>query len=447
MGYIMEYAGEIRCRTRDVQCELLAALMLVLGLLGGQKCYGLGTQEEEIELLRFMADGYEANLDRLRSWKGTAIMRKGIPPVQPLDGRMPLSFKEDTVEQLKFVADRDKDAGLWYGTLAGKKDVGSEGKLRSLPVNSGMNKGEYHYRMNAISEPQLNPRSKRRLLIYSKDAVAHGFENLEFDPLWMLIEDIGAHRTMGDALRMWAETIEKKMPPPEGGGYNIERKGDVVTIKTWQPDNEVGGGATFSSSYVFDISKGCSAVGQHHVSSRSETHWKLDYVEHNGVFVPKEVTYVRRRSPSKGLHHQIVFTTEMVNEPVSESEFSYEALGLRPGDYIVDHTKGGLRYRWREDFSIDEALEGAGQDLAAHGEKKPAQLSKTEIAAPAVKDDAQEAESFAANEEAPVQQWRQRRWKSGMAYWLLFAGILAGTAVGVLFLNRKLKATTGGRGK
>jgi len=439
MGYIIEYAGKIRCRTRHLRWHLLLALLLALTLLGGQKCYS----QDDQGLLRFIAEGYEANLGRLRTWRGTAIRREGRSPAQPLDGKMPLSFKAKTVEQVQFVADRDKDAALWYGSLAGQKNRNSEGKPLSSRINSGMNRGGYHYRMDIMKEPEL----ERRLLVYSKASVSHGFQNVEFDPLWMLIEDLGAHGTMGDALRNCAQDIEKETPLPEGHGYKIERKGDVVTFKIYGrvPDRE-GGFISSRSSYVFDISKGCSMVGQHHVSSRSETHWKLDYEEHNGVFVPKEITRVKR-DKSMGLHHQIVFTTEMVNEPVSESEFSYEALGLRPGDYIVDHTKGGLRYRWREDFSIDEALEGTGQDLAAHGEDNPAELSKTEIAAPAVKDDAQEAESFAANEEAPVQQWRQRTWKSGTAYWVLFVGILAGTAVGVLFLNRKLKATTGGRGK
>lgn len=269
-------------------------------------------------------------------------MRVGKSPPQPLKGKMPLNFKEKTVEQLKFVADRDKDAASWYGILAGQKNRKSEGKPQSSRINSGMNKGKYHYRMDSMREPELDPRHKRILLAYSKDAVSHGFQNIEFDPVWVLIHDLGAHGTMGEALRKWAEGIENKIPIPEGHGYNIKREGDVVTIEIYGPDDETQEGGTSSSSYVFDIAKGCSMVGQHHVSSRSETHWELDYEEHSGVFVPREISLVDRNKDG-GLRHHIVFTTEMVNEPVSESEFSYEALGLRPGDYIVDHTKGGER--------------------------------------------------------------------------------------------------------
>ena|GEM_PF-6614218 len=436
MGYIIEFAGKIKCGTRHVRWQLLLALMLALGLFGERKCYCLDTQKEEIELLRFLADGYEANLDQLRSWKGTAIMRKGKSPAQPLDGKMPLSFKEDTAEQLRFIADRDKDAVLWYGTVAGEKKRNSEGnRLQSSPVKSGMNKGELHYRMDAISEPQLDPRSKRRLLIYSKDALSHGFENLEFDPLWVLIEDIGAHGTMGDALRMWAETLEKKMPPPEGAGYSIERKGDVVTFKSWQLDDEIGGGATFSSSYVFDISKGCSAVGQHHVSSQSETHWKLDYEDHNGVFVPKEITNVHRNK-STGIHHHIVFTTEMVNEPVSESEFSYDALGLRPGDYIIDHVKGGLQYEWK---LATEVAAGVMEGLADEG---PAQLvglpEKTSPKASHQPADELDTPPVASEPEFTTAQPAEQKATSTILFGLGIFAIVA--VVAILVIAARLKA-------
>lgn len=435
MGYIIEYVRKIRCSTIHVPRYLLLALMLALGLLGAQKCYS----QEETELLRFIADGYEANLERLRTWKGTAIRREGTSPAQPLDGKMPLNFKEETVEQLRFVADRDKDAALWYGYLAGQKNRNSEGKPLSSRINSGMNKGEYHCRMDTMEEPELNPRQKRKLLIYSKDAVSHGFQNVEFDPVWVLIEDLGGHGTIGQALRTCAQDIEKKIAFPEGHGYKIERKGDVVTFKIYGRDDESEEGGISSSTYAFDISKGCSVVGQHHVSSRSETHWKLDYEEHNGVFVPKEITRVNR-DKSMGIHHHIVFTTKMVNEHVSESEFSYVALGLRPGDYIIDNVKGGLRYQWNFAPDIDDILQKSANDSKTLNNKETLQPpTENEHEVPNIKQ-VEETVSPPVNEAATTGQSQQKEQKV-ITYSAVLLGILAIIVVGGLFLRWKLTTT------
>jgi hypothetical protein len=353
MGSVFEYAGITKCDIRHLPCCLGVALAMILGLLGGQKCYSQG----DPELLRLVADGYEANLERLRTWRGTAIRRVERAPSQSSDGNMPLGFKEEIAEQLKFVADRDKDAALWYGTLLKPVLQSSESKPRSSRVNSGMNKGNYHYQMDAMREPESDPRTKRILLAYSKDAVSHGLQVEEFDPVWVLVQDLGASGTMGEALRSCAQSIENKTPAPEGAGYKLERKGDVVTIEIYGPSE---GGGISRSSYVFDLSRGCSLVGQHNIDSHSEHHWELAYEEHNGVFVPTEISRLTRNKDG-ALRHHIVFTTQMVNEPVSESEFSYEALGLRPGDYVVDHMLGGLKYQWKLATEVtDEAVAGSG---------------------------------------------------------------------------------------
>lgn len=336
----ISYATAKKCDARHLSWRLLIVSTLLPGLLGGQKCFS----REDPELLRFIADGYEANLKKLRTWRGTAIRRVGRSSSQSSKGDMRLNFDEETVEQLKFVADRDRDAASWRGVPVIQKDPNSEPQRQSVRVNSGMNNGKYHYRMDVMREPEKHQGHERILLVYGKNAVPHGIQLEEFDPVWVLIEDIGAHGTMGEALRNWAQGIEDEMPIPEGHGYNVERKGDVVAIKFYGPDDTEEGGTSYSS-YVFDISKGCSMVGQHHVSSQSETHWELDYEKRNDVFVAKQISRVRRDKDGV-LRQHVAFKTMTVNKPVSESEFSYEALGLRPGDHIVDHTKGGKRSIW-----------------------------------------------------------------------------------------------------
>ncbi|KPL25093.1 MAG: hypothetical protein AMJ75_01945 [Phycisphaerae bacterium SM1_79] len=429
------FDDKVEYGTRHAPSCLLVVLVLMMALLGEQPCSGQG----DPDLMRFIADGYEANLEKLRTWRGTAVRQGSRTTGQSADSSVPSKSEEEWTEQLKFVNDRDRNTTLWYGkTIGGRYLENGEYKPPLLNLNSGMNKGEYHYKMDFREEAEFS-QSPRTLRAYSRDAVGHGLQTSEFDPVWVLVEDVGLYGDMGEHLRGWAKSIEEE-PMPERG-YKLVRQGDLVTLDLFAPEDDSEDSGTVTSRYVFDLAKGCSVVEQHHTSSVSETHWKLDYEEHRGVFVPKEIARVfanKQKGRESKTRHHVAFTTEMVNEPVSESEFEYQALGLRPGDYIVDHVKGGLRYQWHPDFGIDKAFETPSADVGPLDTKGSLQPAKNETETPK-KQEAQ-AVPVPAEEVVATGQPQQKN-RIVIAYWLGLLGILAIIVVGVLFLRRKVRTT------
>ncbi len=81
--------------------------------------------------------------------------------------------------------------------------------------------------------------------------------------------------------------------------------------------------------------------------------WQVSYKPVKDVFLPTAITYfsedqINQEKMSKS---SITIKTEILNEPLEESELSVSLsqMGMRKGDYIVDHTKGGIVYAWDPD--------------------------------------------------------------------------------------------------
>jgi hypothetical protein len=65
----------------------------------------------------------------------------------------------------------------------------------------------------------------------------------------------------------------------------------------------------------------------------------------NDVYVPKDIRYRNLAAPQDvnkrtSFTRDIHFTRQKVNEPIDESEFSLERMGLRPGDTVNDNLRG-----------------------------------------------------------------------------------------------------------
>jgi len=423
---ISKFDDEVVFGLRNSLSFLLMVLVLLTTFLGVQPCFA----QSDPDMLRFIADGYEANIEKLRTWKGTAIRQGARKTPEPADVSIPSKIEEEWAEQIKFVSDRDRNATLWYGKP-------TEGQSPLSVVSSGMNKGEYNYKMDFSNKPEFS-QEPRTLRIYSLGTSVHGIQINEFDPVWILVQDVGLDGNMGKNLRSWAKFIEEE-PMPERG-YKLTRQGDIITLELFAPDNNSETGGMVTSRYLFDLTKGCSVVEQEHISSRSETHWKLDYEKQGGVFVPKEITRAYKDKLKGGdTYRHVTITTEMVNKPISQSEFEYEALGLRPGDYIVDHVKGGLRYKWRQDFGIDEALQTLNSDDEILDNKGTTlQPSGNETKAPNIKQNEQAIQP--AIETHAMAQSRQEGQKI-IDYLLWSLAILTIIVIGVFLFKQKLNIT------
>jgi hypothetical protein len=311
-----------------------------------------GDIEGDIELLKLIADGYEANIEKLRTWKGTAAIKRFHTAI-PSTGWGERQWES----QNEFLLDRDQDAIRWYGErLKGTRTL--EGKTSALGKDrhSGMIKGKYDYRLT-FPETEKGPRN---LLIIPSGQWPRNFESDDvFDPVNILTKEI--YPDVVGQLRMY-HRLEVEGKWKSGG--SITREGDIVTLAM---DGEFAGYGKIVSRHVFDLAKGCCLREFFTSSSASESHWKLDYEKIAGVFVMKTVAYTykdKREGLSYASTSEAVLTNEMVNERVDPAEFELDKLGLQPGDGVFDRVMGGVRYYWKKDLTPHEMLEQTGDTSA-----------------------------------------------------------------------------------
>jgi hypothetical protein len=340
---------------------LYVAVALSIGLLGKSPC----SAQDNAALMRFIADGYETNLEKLRTWKGTAVVEGSALSYQKVEGTAFTGLQEEWKKEVRFVADRDRDAALWYGKYVQYSEGGTP-KNKTQDMESGMNRGQYSYAMDFYSEQRLE-KVPRAMRLYSREQIPHGFQLNEFDPVSMLTEDVGAHGQRAGQLKIWADEVED---PEIQRIFKLTRQGDIVTVFICAPRDDGTIDPKYGSRYVYDLSKGCAMTECWHTAPGMENGWQVDYEEHGGVFVPAAMTLFIQNAQIKHRHHAVI-TTEMVNEPVPESEFGYEAMGLRPGDRITDHVKGGLTYQWRLPPTEKDAPDVAVDDGPSSDEKEP----------------------------------------------------------------------------
>jgi hypothetical protein len=330
--------------------DKIGSFILILLFLCIVSAICSGEEFSESDMMRLIADGYEDNLARLRTWTGSAV-REAFNK----DGTMKWS------ERLYFISDRDQKANLWRGN----RNRESKEAENQITLNAGMNKGGYTYKMDFLGDlsGNLSELHKGTLLIYNEEEFPNGIYTPSFDPVWILTSTLGIGGRLGNALRAWGRMIEDN--PATKGLYQITHEANKVKIVLYNPEDK-----KYFSLYVFDLKKGCSLVESHDYGANSESHWVVDYEEHMGVFVPSKMTSKLVSKEFNSIDtRNITFTTESVNEKISPSEFQYEKLGLRPGDFILDHSAGGLHYKWRSDDDLENTVE-AVIDAMIHNDGK-----------------------------------------------------------------------------
>ncbi len=309
--------------------------------------------EGDIELLKIIADGYEANLEALRTWKAKVTLKGFHTAIPSTDWG-----QRQWESQNEFLLDRDQDAIRWYcERVKGTQTL--EGKTNPLPQerDSGMIKGEYDYR---LTFPEVE-KGRRNLLIIPSGRWPRNFQSNVFDPIHILTKEI--YPGLIEQLRYYHQ-LGGKMK----SNGSITREGDIVTVET---DNDRGHYGRIITRFVFDLSKGCCLREFFNSSRVSESHWKLDYERIADVFVMKKValTYKDKRKASRYVStREAVLTNEMVNEPVDPKEFELDKIGMRPGDRVFDRVMGGVSYEWNGEFTPPKMVERTSETVLVEAE-------------------------------------------------------------------------------
>ena len=269
-------------------------------------------------LLRFVARGHRANLERIITWRGRAsvVMSRAAPREQ-----------RRTKSAVSFAYDQHSGSKRWNWTYLELRRTGAGQQMPThLFIHNVIVKGGVWFRFD-----DDGPGVKRILAV--RQAASEKIHNLadDFDPTYYL--SYGGD-DLHDYLMHQASLWEKGF----GNGRKMKRSGETATY-----EQRLG---VHCWHMVFDLSKGCNPVSLRCTNPSDKSLWTYEYEHLNGAFVPRVVKWAFR-GPQKTIDKKIVFDNELVNGRLDEDEFAPHALGIRSGDEVQDRVLG-MTYTYGE---------------------------------------------------------------------------------------------------
>jgi hypothetical protein len=295
--------------------------------------------EGDIELLRYIADGYETSWEQLRTWGGEAettfISSGGTPPPYPRDWKR--------CNHAVFLIDRDAEAVRWNVGIEEIILDHDKEQNKKLQDYSGMTKNNRAFQMFYNTK---NEKLVRTLEVGPEDNIIKNVTGFSFDPIYILQKDV--FPDLPNKLRFYYE----KAKSPKIGECKIIRDGDIVKFEV----KLITEGSNYENinRFTFDLSQGCNLLELYASGEQTDVQWRLDYEKVRDVFIPKKISrnYVNKTPGSESKSQfNAVFNNKMVNEKVDFREFEFDKLGLRPGDRILDRMVGDLYYIWKPELS------------------------------------------------------------------------------------------------
>ena len=312
---------------------VLAATFWITVIGGFSLSYG--EIEGDKELLRLIAQGYEANLEKISTWQGEARIdyfhtyeREEIKKHLEYDKRW---CKESAV----FVYDGKLGATRWNWTLLedrSEKDGQEKKSVEPLLKNCMLKDGAF-YKFGLIRPHTTKP--PYYLFIYPPEVGEGGGLSDHFDPLY------------------YFRCVRPDMPKNLMFYYNeadnpdmlgtITREGNLVTFERTLTGT--------INRFQFDLSKGCNVVSYVGEDTLVKASWTFEYEEIDGVFVPKKAVRHSERTVEGAaqpeiFHREVEFTRNIINQPVDPAEFDLDKLGLQPGDIVKD-TRANITYIYK----------------------------------------------------------------------------------------------------
>lgn len=311
-----------------------------------------GSVSGPVDLLPVIADGLETNLEKIRTWKGSAEWNYYI--LAELDDCILAELDDGRVIQNEETSKRTFwiDQNQMIFRNSSKIIRTNENQPETAPsvyrLESAMEKDKTYF---TLFQEDPNDISPRRLMIMKNE----GVENIRrwtggfvLNPRGILQQMIfNLPRRFREKYRLISEGTYK----PSYGEVSVSREGDLITVYLSLAADDTFG--LLENHCVFDASIGFNMVSYKRTNALQKETWQVSYMPVKDVFLPTAITYfsedqINQEKMSKS---SITIKTEILNEPLEESELSVSLsqMGMRKGDYIVDHTKGGIVYAWDPD--------------------------------------------------------------------------------------------------
>lgn len=279
----------------------------------------------DLDVLKVAADRHRANRERIATWEGRVAVttsRQGMGA--PYDGTLRATgrFAWD-------VASGNKRWNWDGDPLSPPSDLSERNS------NGGMLKDNAYYMLH-----RKDPSHAVTVLVGpAEDArdVIGGWWNPVLNPeIW--IDYHGAK--LDEFLLMMRRDWEKAKVHPELD-YSLRRTGSVLFLERhMKPKTGFNGGQTEE----IDLAQGGNLVRFFNESGDGIEDWRWKWEEASGVWVPKQIDIVSKRKPNTIESRTFVITENRVNESLPPDAFTVEAMGARPGDFVLDK-RTGTKYR------------------------------------------------------------------------------------------------------
>lgn len=324
-------SNSLRCQDALDHARSLpsAAWILMAGLLlwGSRNAFC----QSNAELLRMVQKGYQANLEKLRTWQGKAQVRLLAENWGQCDK---IAIDSD----VDFVFDADRKAVRWnYRQTSKARHEGGEAVELPRIFSNKMTRDGKVFLMGPYDAPREEGQN-HYLTIDSADSYKVENTAYDFHPLLYFTHPTGLGSSLLDTLQFYSEVLQT--PDPK---HKVIREGSRVTLQVTNEELEI------VNRYTFDLSQGCNLVEYYGSDPRITDTWTIEYTQVNGVFVPVKHAHAnedKTKDPLKRTVREAYFVTNVVNEPVPEEAFALEKLGVRAKDVINDKIVG-VRYSYK----------------------------------------------------------------------------------------------------
>ncbi|MEM9252065.1 MAG: hypothetical protein AAGB29_06915 [Planctomycetota bacterium] len=274
----------------------------------------------EVDALTEVIEGFEQNQQALRTWQGSATIKRWKHSDDKLVGE----------SEVDFISDRSNDAIAWKRTVLAvpsedpedfepyeTSGMLSDGRIVWVAPRTREDRhdrdGQPHGVNVHVREPEAGPRP----LIATDDAFNPG---LYFNPVV---------NNTPQTLRFYLQNRHN----PDMYPATVTRQGSRVVLEITnptEPHNKI------INRYTFDLSSGFNLVESYFESEGNRTATTTKYQLVNKVYVPAVSTTVSQRGSQTIRKVETLFTSNRVNEPIPADAFTLEGIGVRDGDYILD---------------------------------------------------------------------------------------------------------------
>jgi hypothetical protein len=307
-------------------------------------CWGAGAKADlqgDPRLLTLAANEHVANRDQIRTWRGRVRVFQ--------TASISANASPDTCHaEVTFVIDRTKHAARsdWIEHESTRFTRSREGgtvewEFHTMVLDGGYYTNEYAPQV-FVADGEWAGRTTRLGGIAVVEPVTRrkgGPFKEDFDPMYWFTY------SGGDVARLLESYVQWHREGTAFSRSTVTRSGDVVVLEAGKDSSP--------TKYSIDLRQGGNLIA----FEQRHTQWKTSYEQVAGVWVPKRVVVTSATPGRMALSRTLQWIENVVNEPVSEKEFSLVKLGLRQGDRVQDNRTGISHTVEGDEYPPPEALE------------------------------------------------------------------------------------------